>query len=214
MRLVFLGAPGVGKGTQAEVLSKQYAVPHIAMGDLIREAMRRETPVGLEAKAYVERGQLVPDDVIIKVIRERLTEEDARKGYILDGFPRTIRQGEALTEILDQDRAKIDYVVYFFVDQATLMKRISGRRNCPSCGKVYHMIYRPPARDGQCDCGTTLIQRRDDRPETVKSRLYVYKNETTPLIDYYKKKECFLKIEARGTVDEISKSVQSAIESG
>ncbi len=209
MRLLFLGAPGVGKGTQAEVLSRHYDLPHIAMGDIIREAMRKGTPVGLEAKAYVEKGQLVPDEVIIKVIRERLKEGDAKKGYILDGFPRTIRQGEALTEILEQEDAKIDHVVNFFVDEETLVKRISGRRSCPSCGKVYHLVYRPPACEGQCDCGVDLIQRKDDRPETVKSRLGVYKNETLPLIEYYEKKGDLQNIEACGTVEEISKNVQS-----
>ncbi|HIE64848.1 MAG: adenylate kinase [Nitrospira sp.] len=213
MRLLFLGAPGVGKGTQAEVLSKRYTVPHIAMGDIIREAMRKETSVGLEAKAYVEKGQLVPDEVIIKVIRERLKEEDARKGYILDGFPRTIRQGEALTEILDQADEKIDHVVNFYVDEETLIKRISGRRSCPSCGKAYHLVYRPPMHEGQCDCGTGLMQRKDDSPETVKSRLGVYKNETAPLIEYYKKRGDLQNIEASGTISEISKSVWSVIES-
>ncbi|MFQ5579825.1 MAG: adenylate kinase [Nitrospiria bacterium] len=211
MRLLFLGAPGVGKGTQAQVLAKHYAVPHIAMGDIIREAMRRETPVGLEAKAYVEKGQLVPDEVVINVIRDRLREGDAQKGYILDGFPRTIRQGEALSEILAQEEAKIDCVVNFHVDEETLIQRISGRRTCPSCGKVYHLVHRPPVHEGQCDCGTELVQRKDDRPETVKSRLCVYKEETAPLIAYYKNKGDLQDIEAYGTVEDISKNVQSVV---
>jgi len=211
MRLLFLGAPGVGKGTQAELLSKYYALPHIAMGDIIREAMRKETSVGLEAKSYVEKGQLVPDEVIIKVIRERLKEEDTRGGYILDGFPRTIRQGEALTEILDREDAKIDHVVNFYVDDETLIKRISGRRTCHSCGKVYHLIYRPPVHEGQCECGADLIQRKDDRPETVTSRLSVYRTETAPLIEYYEKKGDLQNIESCGTIDEISASVKRMI---
>ncbi|MFQ5780573.1 MAG: adenylate kinase [Nitrospiria bacterium] len=213
MRLIFLGAPGVGKGTQAERLSKRSEVPHIAMGDLLREATSKKTPVGLEAKTYIERGKLVPDDVIINVIRERLKEPDAEGGYILDGFPRTIRQGEALTEILEQDRAKIDHVVYFHSDEDILMKRIAGRRSCPSCGKVYHTVYRPPSPEGLCSCGTSLIQRKDDHPETIKARLSVFKNETSPLIEYYEKQGLLLRIEAGGAVDDVSERVCRALQS-
>jgi adenylate kinase len=212
MRLVFLGPPGVGKGTQAAKLSKEYGVPHIATGDILRTAMSRKTPVGLEAKSYIDSGKLVPDDVIINIIRERLDEPDTKKGYILDGFPRTIKQGEALTKMLDQNREKIDRVIYFHLNEDELVRRIAGRWGCPSCQKVYHTMNNPPKRDGVCECGVALVQRKDDRPETVKERLVVYQNETSPLIKYYGDQGLLSKIEADGTVDEVSEKVESAFQ--
>jgi len=212
MRLVFLGPPGVGKGTQAAKLSKEYAVPHIATGDILRTAMARKTPVGLEAKSYIDSGKLVPDDVIINIIRERLSEPDTRKGYILDGFPRTIKQGEALSRMLDQSGEKIDRVIYFHLNEDELVRRIAGRWGCPSCQKVYHTINNPPKKDGICECGTPLVQRKDDRPETVKERLVVYRSETSPLIQYYEGQDLLSKIEADGTVDEVSEKVENAFQ--
>jgi adenylate kinase len=212
MRLVFLGPPGVGKGTQASKLSKEYGVPHIATGDILRAAMARKTPVGLEAKSYIDSGKLVPDGVIINIIRERLNEPDTKKGYILDGFPRTIKQGEALTKMLEQNREKVDRVIYFYLNEDELVKRIAGRWSCPSCQKVYHTINNPPKRDGVCECGAALVQRKDDRPETVKERLAVYRNETSPLIQYYEGQGILSKIEAGGTVDEVSEKVGSAFQ--
>lgn len=212
MRLVFLGPPGVGKGTQAAKLSKEYHLPHIATGDILRTAMLKKTPVGLEAKSYIDSGKLVPDDVIINIIRERLKEPDTKKGYILDGFPRTIKQGEALSKMLDQNREKIDRVIYFHLNEDELVKRIAGRWGCPSCQKVYHTVNKPPKRDGVCECGATLVQRKDDRPETVKERLAVYRNETSPLIQYYEDQGLLSKIEASGTVDEVSKKVEGAFQ--
>src|SRR5581483_7492998 len=212
MRLVFLGPPGVGKGTQAAKLSKEHAVPHIATGDILRAAMARKTPVGLEAKSYIDSGKLVPDDVIINIIRERMSEPDTKKGYILDGFPRTIKQGEALSKMLDQNREKIDRVIYFYLNEDELVKRIAGRWSCPACQKVYHTINNPPKKEGICECGTALIQRKDDRPETVKERLAVYRKETSPLIQYYEGQGLLSKVEADGTVDEVSEKVENAFQ--
>lgn len=212
MRLVFLGPPGVGKGTQAARLSKQHSVPHIATGDILRTAIARKTPVGLEAKSYIDAGKLVPDDVIINIIRERLKEPDVQNGYILDGFPRTIKQGEAFTKILDQDRKNVDRVIYFHLNEDELIKRIAGRRSCSSCQKIFHTSYNPPSKEGFCDCGTALIQRKDDSPETVKERLAVYRNETSPLIQYYQDQGLLSKIEADGTVDEVSEKVENAFQ--
>jgi adenylate kinase len=214
MRLVFLGPPGVGKGTQAAKLAKEYGIPHIATGDILRTAISRKTPVGLEAKSYIDSGRLVPDDVIINIIRDRLKEPDTKKGYILDGFPRTIKQGEALSKTLDQNREKIDRVIYFHLNEDELVKRIAGRWSCPSCQKVYHTLHNPPKRDGICECGTGLVQRKDDRPETVRERLTVYRNETSPLIRYYEDQGLLSKVEADGTVDEVSRKVESAFQKG
>lgn len=211
MRLVFLGPPGVGKGTQAERLSKQYRVPHIATGDILRAAMANKTPVGLEAKSYIDAGKLVPDDVIINMIRERLRESDTKGGYILDGFPRTIKQAEALEKTLKQSGERIDRVLYFELAEEELVKRIAGRRSCPACKKVYHTTFNPPPQEGVCGCGTALVQRKDDRPETVKERLAVYQNETAPLIKYYKERGLLSQIDADASVDTVTKRVQDAI---
>lgn len=211
MRLIFLGPPGVGKGTQAERLSKRYRLPHIATGDILRAAMAKKTPVGLEAKSYIEAGKLVPDDVIINIIRERLKEPDTKAGYILDGFPRTIKQAEALSKALEESNEKIDRALYFELGEEDLVKRIAGRRSCPACQAVYHTIFNPPPQEGVCKCGTALVQRKDDRPETVKERLAVYRNETAPLIDYYKNRGLLSQIDADAGVEDVTKRVQDAI---
>lgn len=211
MRLIFLGPPGVGKGTQAGQLSEHYRTPHIATGDILRAAIAKKTPVGLEAKSYIDAGKLVPDDVIINIIRERLKEPDTEAGYILDGFPRTIKQGEALSKLMDESRQKIDRVLYFELPEEELVKRIAGRRSCPSCQKVYHTLFNPPPQEGVCSCGTPLVQRKDDRPETVKARLAVYRNETTPLIQYYRERGLLSQIDANGSVDEVTKRVEDAV---
>ena len=214
MRLVFLGAPGVGKGTQAEKLSKQCAIPHIATGDILRAAISGKTPVGLEAKSYMDAGKLVPDDVIIKVVRERLKESDTKAGYILDGFPRTIKQAEALSKILG-DGETIDQVFYFDLKEEELVKRIAGRRSCSSCQRVYHTAFHPPRREGICDhCGNSLIQRKDDAPETVKERLAVYQRETAPLISYYQRQGLLSRLDADGTMEEVLQRLERAIAKG
>jgi adenylate kinase len=211
MRLVFLGPPGVGKGTQAEKLSKEYRIPHIATGDMLRTAMAKKTPVGLEAKSYIDAGKLVPDDVIINLVAERLKEPDTAAGYILDGFPRTIKQAEALSEILKKNRQGIDRVLYFDLNEEELVKRIAGRRSCPACQKVYHTSFNPPPQEGTCSCGTALVQRKDDRPETVKARLAVYQNETAPLIQHYREQGLLSQIDADAGVEDVTGRVKKAV---
>lgn len=211
MRLVFLGPPGVGKGTQAEKLSKEYRIPHIATGDMLRTAMAKKTPVGLEAKSYIDAGKLVPDDVIINLVAERLKEPDTKVGYILDGFPRTIKQAEALSEILKKNRRGIDRVLYFDLNEEELVKRIAGRRSCPACQKVYHTSFNPPPQEGTCSCGTALVQRKDDRPETVKARLIVYRNETAPLIQHYREQDLLTQIDADAGVEAVTGRVKKAV---
>ncbi len=173
--------------------------------------MADKTPVGLEAKSFIDAGKLVPDEVIINIIRERLKEPDTKSGYVLDGFPRTLHQAEALSRTLEQRHEEIDRVLYFELGEEELVRRIAGRRSCPSCQKIYHTTFNPPPKEGSCTCGTALIQRKDDRPETVKERLAVYRNETSPLIEYYKKQGRLSQIDANESVDAVAERVQDAI---
>lgn len=189
MRLVLLGPPGAGKGTQAEVLSKEYKIPHISTGDMLRDAVKKQTPVGLKANAYMVKGELVPDEIVIEIVSNRLAKPDARGGFILDGFPRTKRQAESLDKAIERTGMPIDVSVYFDTSDAVIIKRLSGRRICKSCGANFHVTNIPPKKEGVCDlCGWALIQREDDKEATVKNRLEVYKKETSELIDYYKNK--------------------------
>jgi adenylate kinase len=189
MRLILLGPPGAGKGTQAEVLSKEYAIPHISTGDMLREAVKKKTTVGLKAYSYMVKGELVPDEIVIEIINGRLAEKDAKKGFILDGFPRTKRQAESLDEELKKTNMPIDLVVYFDTSSQVSIKRLSGRRICKACGANFHIINIPPKKPGICDvCGSSLIQRDDDKEATIKNRLKVYKKEIAGLINYYKDK--------------------------
>ena len=182
MRLILLGAPGAGKGTQAEILSRKLGIPVISTGNILRAAMKNGTPVGLKAKQYVESGALVPDDVIIGIVEERLAESDCANGYILDGMPRTIPQAEAL----EQRGIQIDCALSIDVDDETIVQRMSGRRTCLNCGATYHVVSAPPKAEGACDnCGSELTVRKDDAPETVRNRLAVYHRETEPLLDFY-----------------------------
>lgn len=184
MNIIFLGAPGAGKGTQAEIVSKKYDIPAISTGNIIRAALKNGTEMGLKAKAYIEEGKLVPDEVVIGIIQERLKEPDCKKGFILDGFPRTIPQAEAL----DAMGVGIDRVINIDVPDESIVKRMSGRRVCKNCGASYHVEFKKPAVDGVCnECGGELVQRTDDAPETVLERLKVYHVETEPLIAYYAK---------------------------
>ncbi|MCL2426232.1 MAG: adenylate kinase [Oscillospiraceae bacterium] len=183
MRLILLGPPGAGKGTQAEVLVEKLNVPQISTGDILRAAVKNGTPVGLEAKAYMDAGDLVPDDVIIGVVKERLTADDCKNGYIFDGMPRTIAQAEAL----DAQEVIIDTVLSIEVPDEVIIKRLSGRRTCPKCGMIFHIETKKPKVEGICDaCGAALVIRKDDEAETIVNRLKTYHNETEPLIDYYK----------------------------
>lgn len=198
MKLILLGAPGAGKGTQAEILSRICKIPPISTGNILRAAMKNGTPVGLKAKEYVENGKLVPDEVIIGIIQERLSESDCKDGFILDGVPRTIAQAEAL----EQAGITFDAVLSIEISDGEIEARMTGRRTCPDCGATYHVENSPPKQEGICDkCGAALIQRKDDTPETVKSRLQVYHTETEPLKGFY---------EARGLLKMVSN--QSSIE--
>jgi len=184
MRLILLGPPGAGKGTQAEVLVEKLNVPQISTGDILRAAVKNGTPVGLKAKAFMDAGDLVPDDVIIGVVKERLTADDCKNGYIFDGMPRTIAQAEAL----DAQGVEIEKVLSIAVPDEVIIKRLSGRRTCPDCGMIFHIETKKPAKEGICDvCGATLIIRKDDEAETIINRLQTYHKETEPLIGYYTK---------------------------
>lgn len=188
MRIILLGPPGAGKGTQAKSLSKQLALSHISTGDILREEVKNKTVLGLEAKAYMDKGELVPDRLVINMLGAKLLAQDAKKGFILDGFPRNLSQAEALDQILTKAGIDIDTVFYLDASEAVIIQRLSGRRVCTKCGAIFHLQNMPPKIDGVCDkCGSGLYQRSDDHVETIKNRLQVYLKETAALIDYYKK---------------------------
>ncbi|MDO5448785.1 MAG: adenylate kinase [Clostridia bacterium] len=209
MNIIFLGAPGAGKGTQAEIIAEKYNIPTISTGNIIREALKNGTEMGLKAKAYTEAGQLVPDEVVIGIIKERLAKGDCENGFILDGFPRTIPQAEAL----DAMGIVINKVVDIEVPDEAIAERMTGRRVCPDCGASYHLINKKPAKEGICDsCGAALIQRKDDAPETVADRLKVYHDQTEPLKGYYEKTGKLEVVEGLGSVADITARVIKALE--
>ena len=208
MKLILLGAPGAGKGTQAEILSQTLAIPTISTGNILRAAIKNGTPTGLKAKSFMDAGHLVPDDVIIGIITERLAEKDCENGYILDGVPRTIAQAEALEE----HGISFDHVVSIEISDETIMTRMSGRRVCEHCGASYHLVAVPPKVAGICDkCGGKLVQRHDDEPETVKNRLVVYHKETEPLKDFYAQRGLLCPVENQPTVEATSKAILRAL---
>lgn len=210
MKLILLGAPGAGKGTQAEIISEKYNIPTISTGNIIRAALKNGTEMGLKAKSYIDAGELVPDDVVIGIIKERLSESDCENGYILDGFPRTIPQAEAL----DQMGFAIDAALSIEVDDSEIVKRMSGRRVCEKCGASYHTEYKKPAVEGVCNlCDGKLVIRKDDEPETVKNRLHVYHEQTEPLKDYYRSCGKLLTVEGQEEVKDTTRLVLSALES-
>ncbi|MCY3728285.1 MAG: adenylate kinase [Nitrospira sp.] len=214
MRLVFLGAPGVGKGTQAEMVAAKLAIPKISTGDLLRTGVAQKTPLGLEAQQYMTRGELVPDNVVIGLVAEKIASSECEKGFILDGFPRTILQADALSGILQKQGATLDRVIYFVIPREEVVKRLSGRRSCSACSAVYHVDYVPPKQEGRCDeCGAALVQRSDDKRETVESRLVVYEEQTAPLIDYYQEKNVLAELDGAGSVEEVQERL-SALLSG
>ena len=190
MNIILMGLPGAGKGTQAEQIKENYPIPHISTGDMFRAAIKNETPLGKEAKSYIDKGQLVPDSVTIGLVEERLNEEDAKEGFLLDGFPRTVEQAEALDQILAKTNRKIDKVLNIDVDPSILLPRLTGRRICKQCGNTYHLIFNPTKVEGVCDNdGGELYQRSDDNEETVANRLEVNIKQTKPLLDFYNQKE-------------------------
>jgi adenylate kinase len=189
MNLVLMGLPGAGKGTQAEKIVEKYGIPHISTGDMFRAAIKESTELGLQAKSFMDSGNLVPDEVTIGIVRERLSKEDCAEGFLLDGFPRTVAQAEALEDILSDLHKNINFVINIDVDQEFLMERLTGRRICKSCGSTYHLVFNPPAKDDVCDrCGGELYQRADDNAETVQNRLEVNQKQTKPLLDFYEGK--------------------------
>lgn len=209
MKLILLGAPGAGKGTQAEVICEKLSIPSISTGNCLREAVKNGTEMGLKAKSFMDSGALVPDEVVIGIIKERLAADDCKNGFILDGFPRTVPQAEAL----DAMGVAIDRVVEIFVADAAIEERMSGRRVCESCGTSYHMAYKPPKTEGVCDkCGGKLIIRKDDRPETVRDRLRVYHDQTEPLKGFYEKKGILKVVEGQPEIADTTKRVLAALE--
>ncbi|WP_320967853.1 adenylate kinase [Hungatella hathewayi] len=187
MKIIMLGAPGAGKGTQAKKIAEKYQIPHISTGDIFRSNIKEGTELGMKAKAYMDQGGLVPDELTIGMLMDRIQKDDCKNGYVLDGFPRTIPQAESLTNALNDRNQKIDYAVNVDVPDENIVNRMSGRRACLSCGATYHIVYKPSKVEGICDvCGDKLVLRDDDKPETVKKRLSVYHDQTQPLIDYYK----------------------------
>ena len=209
MKLILLGAPGAGKGTQAEIISEKYNIPTISTGNIIRAALKNGTEMGLKAKSYIDAGELVPDNVVIGIIKERLSEADCKEGYILDGFPRTIPQAVAL----DDMGFVIDAALSIEVDDSEIVKRMSGRRVCEKCGASYHTEFKPPKVEGVCDvCGKELVIRKDDEPETVKNRLNVYHEQTEPLKDFYKGCGKLIIVEGQDKVEDTTRLVLEALE--
>ncbi len=213
MRVVFLGAPGVGKGTQAQRLAVAEKIPQISTGDILREAVKRGTSLGLQAKGFMESGKLVPDEVVIGLVREKLASPECAQGYILDGFPRTVAQAEALDRMFKETGSPgLDHVVSFDVPNVEIIRRLSGRRSCPACQAVYHIEYDPPKREGRCDkCGEALVQRTDDKPETVEARLKVFDQQTSPLIAYYQKRGLLRRIDATAAIDQVSARLRAVV---
>jgi len=213
VRLVLLGPPGAGKGTQAKQLEEELKIPQIASGDLLRLAVRNKTPLGVEAKRYMDQGTLVPDDLVIKLIEERLGDPDAARGFILDGFPRTLAQAEALRAMLERYRWAIDGVLALVVPDQEIIKRISGRCTCKNCGAMYHTIFDPPRNVGMCNkCNGELYQRDDDAEDTVKMRLEVYDTQTRPLLTYYQDQGLLKRIEGVGSLNDVRRRMKTAVD--
>ena len=213
MNVILLGAPGAGKGTQAQLLAEWLGVPHVASGDLFRENLRNETELGLEAKRYIDDGDLVPDEVTIAMVVERLSRPDCAKGVLLDGFPRTVVQAEALDEILAQQGKAIDLVPYIRVGNDMLVARLAGRWTCRRCESVYHEIFNPPEREGICEeCGGELYQRPDDTPETQRRRIGVYLEQTSPLIEFYRRRGLLVEIDGEAAIDVVERHLRAAID--
>ena len=212
MRIIFLGPPGVGKGTQAKTLAAARKIPHISTGDILRTEVKAGTDLGQKAKAYMDAGELVPDDLVVAMVAQRLAQPDCASGYLLDGFPRTMAQATTLEAKLAERGETIGRVLYFSAPDAVLVRRLSGRRTCPACKAVFHVETLPPKADGVCDhCGAALIQRDDDKPEAIKNRLDVYTAQTAELIEHYSQTGHLVEIDSTGTVDEIATAAASAL---
>ena len=212
MKIIMLGAPGAGKGSQASRIAKEYQLPHISTGDIFRANLKEETELGKRAKSFMDKGELVPDDITIAMLLDRIHKEDCKNGYILDGFPRTIPQAEALKEALAKKDEKIDLALDVEASDELIIKRMDGRRTCPACGAIYHIVTLPPKTEGICDrCGADLIQRKDDNEETVKNRLKIYHEVTEPFISYYKKEGILEEIDGAEELDKVFEKVKRII---
>ncbi|MFC0559054.1 adenylate kinase [Halalkalibacter alkalisediminis] len=212
MNLILMGLPGAGKGTQAERIVEEYNIPHISTGDMFRAAIKGETELGLKAKSFMDAGELVPDEVTIGIVRERLTKEDCQSGFLLDGFPRTVAQAEALEELLTSMERKIDYVLNVEVPEKLLLDRLTGRRVSPTSGRTYHVIFNPPKTEGVCDVdGSELIQRDDDKPETVKKRLEVNQAQAQPLVDFYTEKGYLREINGDQDINKVFEDIDQLL---
>ncbi|MCC8126980.1 MAG: adenylate kinase [Clostridiales bacterium] len=213
MKIIMLGAPGAGKGTQAKMIAEKYGVPHVSTGDIFRSNIKGGTELGKLAKSYMDQGQLVPDDVTIQMLLDRISKEDCANGYILDGFPRTIPQAESLTKALDDRREMIDYAIDVDVPDEAIVNRMSGRRACVGCGATYHIVYNAPKVENICDvCGEKLILRDDDKPETVQKRLSVYHEQTQPLIDYYNNEGILVSVDGTKDLNEVFADIVTMLE--
>ncbi len=212
MRLVLVGPPGAGKGTQAQFIAAHASISKISTGDIFRTNVSQHTPLGLEARKFMDAGDLVPDEITIGMVRDRLAEDDAAGGFLLDGFPRTVPQAQVLDEILAAMASRLDIVVELVVDDDEVVRRLSGRRTCRTCGHVWHLDFDPPSRDGVCDrCGGELFQRDDDRPDTVRHRLEVYADQTAPLIAYYAERGLLVGLDATGPVEDVTERAIDAL---
>lgn len=212
MKIILMGGPGAGKGTQANPLVDRYNFPHISTGDMFRAAIKEGTALGLKAKSYMDAGGLVPDEVTIGIVEERLAQPDCKEGFLLDGFPRTLAQGNALADILDRLGMKLDGVINIEVDEKVLIPRLTGRRVCRKCGSSFHMIFNPPKQEGVCDqCGGELYQRSDDTVETAKNRLSVYNSQTEPLISFYEEKGLLKRINGDQPIDKVFEDIVKAL---
>lgn len=207
VKIILLGPPGAGKGTQAKSISNKYSIPHISTGDIFRKNISENTPLGIEAKSYMDNGQLVPDEVTINMVKDRLQQEDCKQGYLLDGFPRTVSQAEALQDFLDSRNESLDTALLIEVPRDFILERMTGRRVCPSCGASYHIKFNP-ATNGKCElCGSDVVQRKDDTEETVKERLDVYEKQTQPLIDFYKDKNLLSTVDGTQAINKVFESI-------
>ncbi len=212
MKIIMLGAPGAGKGTQAKKIAAQYNIPHISTGDIFRANIKEQTPLGMEAKAYMDKGELVPDELTVKILLDRVAKDDCKNGYVLDGYPRTIPQAEVLDKAVSELSESIDFAINVNVPDENIIHRMGGRRACLKCGATYHVEYMPPKTADVCDnCGAALVIRDDDKPETVKNRLSVYHEQTAPLIDYYSKKGILKEVDGTMEVEQVFEAIKNIL---